>query len=139
MKLLKFLSISGLATFSVFTVLSLNSNVMAEGYDDSWEKELDRELNQMERDLDKMSENLEKQGKRNEVIVNSSVCGKKIKGDVENSVIKQEIIINGKKVKCYDSKNVNLGVDIESGSKIKNSIIKSKVRIKNSVIKSYSK
>ena len=77
-------------------------------------------------------------GKKTEILEGES-CGLNIKDkDIKNSVIKNEVIINGKRVNksCFKngSSSVNMGISIEGGAKIKNSVIENKSVIKDSEI-----
>ena len=78
-----------------------------------------------------------KSGKVN--VIEGESCGLNIKDkDVENSVIKNKVIINGKRVNksCFKNggSSVNMGISIEGGAKIKNSVIKNESIIKDSEI-----
>jgi hypothetical protein len=144
MKKFKNISLSTFITLGVMFIGS--SNVFAE---EDWQAELKRELSQMQQELKKEQEELKRElGQMQQEIkteVNSSSsengssnykCGVNIEGDLKNTKIENEVIIDGKKVKdCkITGKNANIGGVVIEGGKIENSVIKNKTEIKNSQI-----
>ena len=77
--------------------------------------------------------------KRGVKVIKGESCGLNIKDkENKNSVIENKVIINGKRVdkSCFKNggSSVNLGISIEGGAKIKNSVIKNESVIKDSEI-----
>ncbi len=117
--------------------------------EEDWQAELKRELSQMQEELKQEQEELKRElsemqrdlkadlnSNSSDYENISSECGVNIKGDLKNTKIQNEVIINGKKVKdCkLNGKNTNIGGIVIEGGKVENSVIKNKTEIKNSEI-----